>query len=186
VIAIKPDVYWMEGPWRGKLAILARPRGDDWLTDEVEGWKTAGVDVVVSMLTPSEESELGLASEAEIVKRAGLTYINFPIADYSVPASKIPMQQLAAELNDQLSRGARIGVHCRQGIGRSSLVAACVLVTAGESPQSAFENIERARGRSVPDTAEQKEWVISFARDSLAEFFSHKEAHKAQKSAEPI
>jgi protein-tyrosine phosphatase len=76
-------------------------------------------------------------------------------------------------------------VHCRQGIGRSSLVAACVLVISGESPQSAFEHIERARGRSVPDTAEQKEWVTSFARDCL-KFFSHKEAQKAQKSAETI
>ena len=169
MIAIRPDIYWIEGPWRGKLAILARPRGEDWLGDEVEGWKEAGVDIVVSLLTPGEESELGLTNEAEIVKRNGLTYINFPIADYSVPASKISMQQLAAELNDQLSRGACIGVHCRQGIGRSSLVAACVLVTSGESPESAFQHIERARGRSVPDTAEQQAWVALFARDLVTD-----------------
>jgi protein-tyrosine phosphatase len=169
MIAIRPDIYWIDGPWRGKLTILARPRGDDWLDDEVEGWKKAGVDVVVSLLASSEESELGLTSEAEIVKRAGLVYISFPIVDYSVPASRILMQQLATELNDQLSRGACIGVHCRQGIGRSSLVAACVLVTSGESPRSAFEHIERARGRSVPDTAEQKEWVISFTRDLVTD-----------------
>ncbi|HEY4424018.1 MAG TPA: dual specificity protein phosphatase family protein [Pyrinomonadaceae bacterium] len=166
---MKPDVYWIEGPWRGKLAILARPRGEDWLEDEIEGWKEADIGLVVSLLTSAEESELGLTSEAEIVKRTGITYITFPIADYSVPASKIPMQQLAAQLNDQLSRGTCIGVHCRQGIGRSSLVAACVLVTSGESPQSAFEHIERARGRSVPDTAEQKRWVISFARDLVTD-----------------
>jgi protein-tyrosine phosphatase len=169
MIAIRPDVYWIEGPWHGKLAILARPRGEDWLGDEVEGWKKVGVDIVVSLLTSSEESELGLTSEAEIVKRTGLTYISSPIADYSVPDSKLPMQQLAAELNDQLSRGACIGVHCRQGIGRSSLVAACVLVTSGESPKSAFEHIELARGRSVPDTTEQKDWVISFTRDLVTD-----------------
>ena len=169
MIAIRPDIYWIEGPWRGKLAILARPRGEDWLEDEVEGWRAAGVGVVVSLLAADEASELGLSGEAETVKRTGLTYISFPIADYSVPASKIPMQQLATELNDQLSRGACIGVHCRQGIGRSSLVAACVLVTSGESPQRAFEHIEEARGRSVPDTAEQKEWVMSFARDLVTD-----------------
>ncbi|HJT28204.1 MAG TPA: hypothetical protein VJ784_12405 [Pyrinomonadaceae bacterium] len=169
MIGIKPDVYWIEGPWPGKLAILARPRGDDWLEDEVEGWKESGVDVVVSLLTSGEESELGLSAEGEIVKRSGLTYVSFPIADYSVPVSRIPMRQLAAELNDQLSQGACIGVHCRQGIGRSSLVAACALVISGESPQSAFERIERARGRSVPDTTEQKEWVISFARDLVTD-----------------
>lgn len=169
MIAIRPDIYWIAGPWRGKLAILARPRGEDWLEDEVAGWQTAGVDVVASVLTSSEESELGLTEEAEIVKRTGLTYISFPIPDYSVPASKIPVQQLAAELNNQLYRGACIGIHCRQGIGRSSLVAACVLVTSGESAQSAFEHIDQARGRSVPDTAEQKEWVMSFARDLVTD-----------------
>jgi protein-tyrosine phosphatase len=162
--AIKPDVYWIDGPWAGKLAILARPRGADWLGDEVQGWKEAGVNIVVSLLTIDEESELNLTREAEAVKHNGLTYINFPIADYSVPGSKISMQQFAAELNDQLSRGACVGIHCRQSIGRSSLVAACVLVTSGESPQKAFEHIELARGVAVPDTVEQKEWVISFAR----------------------
>ena len=161
---IKPDIYRIDGPWPGKLAILARPRGADWLEDEIEGWKEAGVSVVVSLLTSGEEFELGLTSEAEIVNRTGLRYLSFPIADYSVPDSRLPIQQLAAELNDQLSRGASIGIHCRQGIGRSSLVAACVLVTSGESPKRAFEHIELARGRTVPDTAEQKQWVMSFAR----------------------
>ena len=169
MIVIKPDVYWIKGPWPGRLAILARPRGTDWLSDEVEGWKKAGVNVVVSLLTSSEESELGLTNEAEIVKCNGLTYISFPIADYSVPNSKIPMQQLATELNDQLSRGACIGIHCRQSVGRSSLVAACVLVTSGESSKTAFEHIQLARGVSVPDTAEQKEWVMSFARDLVSD-----------------
>lgn len=167
MIAIKPEIYWIEGPWAGNLAILARPRGGDWLEGEVKGWREAGVNVVVSLLTSGEESELGLSSEAEIVKHKGLTYISFPIADYSVPGSQIAMQKLAAALNDQLSRGSRIGVHCRQGIGRSSLVAACVLVTSGEFPKRAFEHVELARGVPVPDTAEQKEWVVSFARNLL-------------------
>ena len=28
-------VYWLDGPWLGRLAIVARPRGDEWLTDEL-------------------------------------------------------------------------------------------------------------------------------------------------------
>ena len=117
MIAIKPDVYWIQGPWPGKLAILARPRGADWLEDEIEGWRKAGVNVIVSLLTSSEASELALTSEAEIVKRNGLTYISFPIADYGVPDSKISVQQLAAELNDQLSCGACIGTTAVKVLG---------------------------------------------------------------------
>jgi protein-tyrosine phosphatase len=163
MIGIKPDVYWIEGPWRGKLAILARPRGAEWLGDEVEGWKEVGVDVVVSLLTAGENSELGLTKEAEFVERNGLSFISFPITDYGVPQSTRPTQRLVAELKERLSNGACVGIHCRQGIGRSSLVTACVLVTSGESPKTAFQHIAVARGVSVPDTAEQKEWVTSFA-----------------------
>lgn len=163
MIGIKPDVYWLEGPWPGRLAILARPRGEDWLPDEVEGWKEAGVDVVVSLLTKNEESELGLSDERELVQRSGLMFINFPIPDYSVPPSKQATRQLVSELEERLSRGSQVGIHCRQGIGRSSLVAACVLVTAGESSRTAFEQIGTARRATVPDTAEQKDWVTAFA-----------------------
>lgn len=159
----KPDVYWITGPWPGKLAILALPRGSDWLEDEVVGWKDAGVDVVVSLLTRGEDSELGLVDERELVERHGLTFINFPIGDYSVPTSAKEVRQLVSKLEQSLSGGSSVGIHCRQGIGRSSLVAACVLVTAGESPSTAFQNISNARGRSVPDTAEQSNWVASFA-----------------------
>src|SRR6476659_4861000 len=78
---IKPDVYWIKGPWPGRLAILARPRGADWLEDEVEAWKELGVDTVVSLLTRSEEVELSLTEESDLVRRSGMTFINFPIPD---------------------------------------------------------------------------------------------------------
>lgn len=160
---MKPDVYWINGPWPGKLAILARPRGADWLEDEVAGWKNAGVDVVVSLLTRGEDSELGLVDERELVQQHGLTFISFPISDYSVPTSTTELRQLISNLEQSLKRGDSVGIHCRQGIGRSSLVAACVLVTSGESPSIAFQNISSARGRSVPDTSEQRDWVTTFA-----------------------
>lgn len=163
---IKPDVYWIQGPWTGRLAILARPRGGDWLEDEVEAWKDAGVDIVVSLLTHSEEVELRLTEESGLVQRWGLRFIKFPIADYSVPKSQETTRQFVADLGEQLSRGHKVGIHCRQGIGRSSLVAACVLVTLGETSGNAFEKIENARGVSVPDTIEQKNWVTSFAEIS--------------------
>jgi protein-tyrosine phosphatase len=133
------------------------------LTDEIVGWRDAGLDVVVSLLTPAEDFELGLSDEARIVRQEGLTFINFPISDYGVPTSKGQTQRLVRELEERLSHGSCIGIHCRQGIGRSSLVAACVLVTTGESSETAFQQIQNARGSKVPDTAEQKEWVASFA-----------------------
>ena len=28
------SLYWIDGPWKGKLALSGRPRGGDWLKDE--------------------------------------------------------------------------------------------------------------------------------------------------------
>jgi hypothetical protein len=48
------SLYWIDLAGRGRLAIAARPRAGDWLPDEVAGWRSEGVDVVISLLQPSE------------------------------------------------------------------------------------------------------------------------------------
>ncbi len=54
---MRTDLYWIDGPWNGRLAIAARPRGGDWLDDEVGSWRQAGLDMMVSLLTPDEVAE---------------------------------------------------------------------------------------------------------------------------------
>lgn len=54
-------------------------------------------------------------------------------------------------------------VHCRQGIGRSGLVAARLLAKKGTSPGAAIEMVSAARGLAVPETAEQREWIDRYA-----------------------
>ena len=160
---MKPTIYKIPGPWLGELAILARPRGDDWLLDEILGWRDAGIQVVVSLLSEDEATELGLADEAEAVRRHGLRFINFPIEDYGVPSSANAVRELVNALEQLLAEGHNIGIHCRAGIGRSSVVAACLLVQAGEDVEGSFERISNSRGREVPDTAAQRQWVGNFA-----------------------
>lgn len=150
----------------GKLAILARPRGGDWLTDEVEGWRDAGVQVVVSLLSVDETAELGLGDEARLVAAHDLEFISFPINDYDVPSSEGALRQLVKDLEELLDQGQNVGIHCRAGVGRSSLVAACLLVDHGEDTEISFARISTARGLAVPDTLAQREWVNEFARIS--------------------
>ena len=42
---MRGEVFPIQGPWTGQLAIIARTRGDDALSDEVRSWREAGVDV---------------------------------------------------------------------------------------------------------------------------------------------
>jgi len=164
---MKPSIYWIPGPWAGSLAILARPRGNDWLGDEVDGWHEAGVQVVVSLLTQTEASELGLEDEPRLVDASRLRFISFPIEDYGVPSSAKAVRALVDELEGLLDQGHNVGIHCRAGIGRSSLVAACLLVNRGQDVNASFQRITNSRGVAVPDTIAQRDWVGDFARVSL-------------------
>ena len=160
---MKTEVFWIDGLAKGRLGIAPRPRGGDWLEDEVKAWRTAGVDSVVSLLTPSEQTELNLTNEDDACRKQDVTFRYLAIPDRGVPQSRPALKRLLSALLSDLNSGKTVVVHCRQGIGRSSLIAASVLTSLGDDPDRAFRRIEQARGRSVPDTDEQRNWVRNFA-----------------------
>jgi protein-tyrosine phosphatase len=161
---MQATVYWVEGPWPGRLAIVARPRGGDWLEDEVSGWRAAGLNLIVSTLQPEEVNTFDLAAEPALCQAQQVQFIPFGIEDRQVPASQRDTAGLARGLAGKLAESKNVAVHCRQSIGRSGLVAACVLVLGGVDVLAAFERLSKARGCTVPETAEQRAWVERFAQ----------------------
>jgi len=160
---MRRDLYWLAGPWPGKIALAARPRGGDWLRDDLSGWKQAGIHTVLSLLTPEEETDLDLRAEATEAGAQGLGFNSLPIPDRQVPRSESNLADALEAVNKTLSSGKNVVVHCRQGIGRSGLVAACLLVKNGMSPGAAVDLVSAARGVSVPETAEQRDWIDHYA-----------------------
>jgi protein-tyrosine phosphatase len=118
---------------------------------------------VVSLLTRDEIIELELAEEERCCQAQGIQFHTLPIPDRGVPGSRQAVADLIETLMKALEAGKSIGVHCRQGIGRSSVVAALLLVSAGEGPETALAHISQARGCPIPDTPEQTNWVKGFA-----------------------
>lgn len=149
----------------GKISIMARPRGGDWLSDEIKSLREAGVDVLVSLLTPEEVRELELGEEAMYCSHQGIIFSSLPIQDRSIPPFSDGTFKFIKQLNKHLSEGKRIALHCRQGIGRSALIAASLMVLTGYSPGQAFDLLSKARGYSVPETEEQRAWVVAFSQN---------------------
>lgn len=160
---MRAGVFWVGGPWRGRLGILARPRGGDWLEDETRAWREAGISVVVSLLQPEEEAQLVLENEAAAAAASGVDFRRFPTSDRGVPASQESVAELASGIVDALRDGKNVAVHCRQGMGRSALIVGCVLVAAGTDPKTALNTIAASRGIEVPETDEQRDWLRDFA-----------------------
>lgn len=144
---------------KGRLALMPRPRGEDWLEDEISNWKRQGVTQIVSALTSTEIADLNLSSEETLCARAGVLYRSFPIQDRSVPDDPVAFASFLREVNAAVAEGAFVAVHCRMGIGRSGMIVAALLVLRGLTVRDAFDVVSRARGLQVPDTPEQVEWV---------------------------
>ena len=155
-------IFWIENSKCGRIGIMPRPRGGDWLEDDISSLRDSGVHVVVSLLEKEEITELDLYLEQELCESRGLEYISFPIPDRSVPQSKQETAKLLDILTELSSKGRHIVIHCRQGIGRSSMIAAGILTGQGLTIEEAFDGITKARGRPVPDTPEQREWIAEF------------------------
>ena len=156
-------VYPVSGPWPGRLLLASRPRGGDWLEDEVAAWRRHGVDTIVSLLTGEEERELDLIHESSEARKSGLAFLSYPIPDRGVPCNTSTFFDLLGRIHRELQQGKNVLVHCRQGIGRTGLIAASLLVRDGMDPEIAMEQISKTRGVHVPETAEQESCIHEVA-----------------------
>jgi len=153
-------IYWIhQFDNVAKLGIMARPRGDNWLADEVANLKKQNVGLLVSLLEKEEINELGLRQQETICKGSDIEFINFPIADRSIPKTSDKTDWLVDYLTSKLQDGTSVVIHCRMGIGRSSIIAASVLLGTGLKADNIIENISKIRGLKVPDTDNQLEWL---------------------------
>lgn len=159
-------VFWTKEKYPGRIALVPRPRGGEWLEDEVAAWSDAGIDVIISMLETEEVESFNLEREAEFCAENGIEFISIPVKDRSIPNIDESFLQMIERLKKLLLEGKKIGIHCRQSVGRAPLMAAVLMISFGINPTEAFLQLSLARGVEVPETREQRNWAERFAEES--------------------
>jgi protein-tyrosine phosphatase len=159
---VKTDIYWTQNSFPGRIALVPRPRGGDWLEDEALAWANAGLGVIISMLERQEVESFELEREAEFCQLNGIEFFSFPVTDRSVPLLDDKFFSLLEKLKMLLLQGKSVGIHCRQSIGRAPLFAAFLMISFGIEPDVAFRQLSLARGQEVPETIEQKKLAEKF------------------------
>jgi protein-tyrosine phosphatase len=159
------EIFWVEDHANtsyARLAIVLRPRGDQALPDELLHIRDSGIKTVVSMLEHWEADYLGLEDEGKLAERIGLNFLSYPIPDGAVPRDKASFRRFIHGLAARVYSGEAVGMHCRGSIGRSTIAVACTLIQLGWDPETALHAIEFSRGCSVPDTEEQRDWILRY------------------------
>lgn len=153
-------IYWLHPYAHGaKLGIMARPRGDDWLDEEIGNLRKQNVKLLISLLESHEIRELRLEHEESLCSKHGIAYLNFPILDRHVPVTGNKTDDFIKTIQEKLDIGHSTVIHCRMGIGRSSIIAGAIMLKTIRHPKNILIHISNIRGLSVPDTAEQIKWL---------------------------
>jgi len=96
------EIFWIKGNPSPPLSVVLRPRGDDWLEDDLQRMKQGGIQTLVSLLEDDEAASLGLAEEGTVAERLGMQFLSYPIPDVHVPPDldsfSIFVERLASRL----------------------------------------------------------------------------------------
>ncbi len=134
----QPDLDWITP----ELAVGGR------LSPELVETLASALDVRAVVDLRVEERD-----DPELLRRHGIDFLHLPTEDVCAVA-QAHLDEGVAWIGAALDRGARVLVHCQHGIGRSALLACCVLVSRGRRPTEALDAAKRARARVSPSPAQ--------------------------------
>jgi len=124
------------------------------------GWRSMqarGITSVVNMRTEFDDLAAGIAPAR---------YLHLRVVDDQAPTLE-QLHQGCAFTAEELAQKGVVYVHCGSGIGRAATMAAAYLISTGETEESAWALIRRARPFIRP-TPPQLEQIRRFAAEVQA------------------
>ena len=84
-------------------------------------------------------------------------HLHLPTPDLE-PAAPEMLDRGVTFARNHIERGERILIHCQHGIGRSALLALCVMVELGFEPLDAIRHAKQRRERVSPSPSQFAGW----------------------------
>mmetsp|Transcript_104 Transcript_104/g.325 ORF Transcript_104/g.325 Transcript_104/m.325 type:complete len:292 (-) Transcript_104:172-1047(-) len=134
------------------------------LDEDLGTLAAAGITIVVNLLNEPELRLLKISNYDAAATRHGLTLLHFPIIEGSGPPSLADTRRFVEDLTERRRHGETIVMHCRGGVGRAGLMAACMLLQGGfcRSPTAAIRWVRKRRCPEAVETRRQEDFISSY------------------------
>ncbi len=96
--------------------------------------------------------------DAHVLREHGITLLHLPTED--LRAQRVDrLDAGVAWVTGHLSQGHKVYIHCEHGVGRSALLALCVLVAQGQAPLDALTLMKARRWQVSPSTEQLRTFM---------------------------
>lgn len=91
--------------------------------------------------------------------RCGVTFLSLPTEDHGAISPSMLRTGLDFAESARIA-GRRLFIHCQHGIGRSVMLALCVLVERGADALDALTLVKTRRAKASPSVAQMEAWRV--------------------------
>ncbi|XP_045306965.1 cyclin-dependent kinase inhibitor 3 isoform X4 [Leopardus geoffroyi] len=141
-----------------------------------EELKSYGIQDIFVFCTRGELSKYRVPNLLDLYHQYGIITHHHPIPDGGIP-NIASCCEIMEELAICLKNNRKTLIHCYGGLGRSCLVAACLLLYLSDtvSPEQAIDSLRDLRGSGAIQTIKQYNYLHEF-RDKLAAHLSSRDS----------
>nr|XP_005495260.1 cyclin-dependent kinase inhibitor 3 [Zonotrichia albicollis] len=145
------------------------------LQKDIGELKSCGIQDVFVLCTRGELSKYRVPNLIDTYQQHGMCVHHHPIPDGNAP-DIATCCKILEELRACLENKQKTMIHCYGGLGRSCLVAACLLLQLSDTlaPQQVIESLRKLRGSGAIQTIKQYNFLHDF-REKLAAHLATKE-----------
>lgn len=162
-------IDWLEMPAGWRVGLTFAPGkcgpsrgGHPWernLGADVDVVAREGIRTIACLVEAHELVKWGIAALPSAVAARGIELLHCPIPDVSVPT----LDDARSLVHELIARRERpILIHCIGGLGRTGVIAGCLLRALDIAPDEALRRLVAARGKECPQTPEQRRFVKEY------------------------
>jgi hypothetical protein len=132
----------------------ALPLDLDWVTPQLAVGGRLPMDAAARLsrelgVTRVVDVRSECCDDEEVLRRHGVVLLSLPTQDRCAVSQEM-LDRGVVWVLEQLDARRRVHIHCEYGIGRSALLALCVLAARGLTPLEAMRTVKKARWRVSP------------------------------------